>query len=81
MRIYYQGKPAGLSNLKAKKSILIQTEPTINSDILEKFGKVSYDERNKSFRIEVERDCRVEISRFLFEKGFVVKELHLEGAE
>ncbi len=36
-----------------------------------------YDEERDIFVIEVEKDCRVELSKTLFENGYIVKELHL----
>lgn len=61
----------------SRMEIAVQTEPPADESILKKFGKVRYDEERDVFVIEVERDCRVELSKSLFENGYVVKELHL----
>ncbi len=79
--IIYKGrivKTGKISDFNSKITVIVQTEPIISADLLEKFGNVRYDEKNQIFTIEADRDCRLEISKFLFEKGYIVKELHLE---
>jgi len=79
--IIYRGKMrkvGKIAELGGKPAIVVQTEPRADEGLLKKFGKVSYDERRDVFILEVERDCRVEISKHLFENGFVVKELRLK---
>ncbi|MEM4496893.1 MAG: hypothetical protein QXM06_06310, partial [Archaeoglobaceae archaeon] len=64
--------------LQTRKWILIQAEPKIDENILKKFGHVFYNKKDDSLIVETDKDCRLEISKFLFEKGYIVKELHLE---
>ncbi|MCS7119372.1 MAG: hypothetical protein RMH75_04845 [Archaeoglobaceae archaeon] len=71
-------KTGKILELNNKIAILLQTEPRASENLLERFGKVSYDEKSGNFLIEVERDCRLEISKFLFENGYIVKEIHLK---
>ncbi|MEM1670905.1 MAG: ABC transporter ATP-binding protein [Archaeoglobaceae archaeon] len=71
-------KSGKISELVNKTKIVLQTEPEISKEMLEKFGKVSYEETTKSFLLEVEKDCRLELSKFLVENRFLVKELHLK---
>jgi ABC-2 type transport system ATP-binding protein len=56
-------------------SIAVETEPELDPSILETFGRVSM-EGSKAI-VEVEKDCRVEISKALNERGYIVKELHM----
>jgi ABC-2 type transport system ATP-binding protein len=56
-------------------SIVVETEPDIDPSILKQFGKVKLE--NSKAIVEVERDCRVEISKTLCENGYAIKELHM----
>ena len=66
-----------IEDFRGKTKIAVQSEPKANEELLKKFGRVSYDEKSDVFVIEADDDCRIEIARFLFENGYVVKELHL----
>ncbi|WP_202319927.1 ABC transporter ATP-binding protein [Archaeoglobus neptunius] len=70
-------KTGRIDKLNSKMSIIVQTEPQADESLLREFGDVSFDEQQDAFVIDVERDCRVEISKRLFESGYIVKELHL----
>ncbi|MBO8183390.1 MAG: ABC transporter ATP-binding protein [Archaeoglobus sp.] len=56
-------------------TIVVETEPPINTSILEPFGKVKV--RDSQAIVEVQKDCRLEISKTLIEEGYLIKELHL----
>lgn len=73
-RIVKVGK---ISELSGSMEVVVQTEPRADESLLREFGEVEYDESRDVYVIKVESDCRVEISRTLFEHGFVVKELSL----
>lgn len=78
--IIYRGKMlkvGRINELSGSLGIVVQTEPKADENLLKKFGRVGYDEIRDVFVVEVERDCRVELSKNLFENGYVVKELHL----
>ncbi|MEM0203993.1 MAG: ABC transporter ATP-binding protein [Archaeoglobaceae archaeon] len=78
--IIYRGKlikSGKISSFNSEFFIEVQTEPKADIELLRRFGDVTYDERTQNFLIKVEKDCRLEISKYLFEKGYVVKELHL----
>lgn len=79
--VIYKGrilKSGKISDFNSKITLIVQTEPIASAELFEKFGNVRYDEKNQIFMIETDKDCRLEISKFLFEKGYIVKELHLE---
>ncbi len=79
--IIHRGKIVAKGPIRAfdsKLRIVVQTEPKLDESLLKKFGDVSYDERRDAFVVEVEKDCRLEISKLLYGSGYVVKELHLE---
>ncbi len=73
-RIVAKGR---IEDFRSTLRIQIQTEPEIDGSVLRKFGEVGYDEDNQCFIVEVDRDCRTEMAKELFEMGYVVKELHL----
>ncbi len=73
-RIVAKGR---IEDFKSTLKIQVQTEPEVDENLLKKFGEVSYNEESGCFVIEVEKDCRSEIAKKLFEMGYVVKELHL----
>lgn len=78
--IIYKGKlikSGKISDFNSEFFIEVQTEPRADIELLKRFGEVMYDEGTQNFLIKVEKDCRLEISKHLFEKGYVVKELHL----
>jgi ABC-2 type transport system ATP-binding protein len=80
--VIYRGKimaKGSIGDFSKKIKIAVQTEPEIDEEILKKFGRVDYDERlaGGAYVIETEKDCRLEIAKALFERGLVVKELHL----
>ncbi len=56
-------------------TIVVETEPLAEASVLEAFGKVKV--RDSKLIVEAEKDCRLEISRILFDKGYLIKELHL----
>ncbi len=66
-----------IDELSSGVRIAVQTVPEVDEEILKSFGKVSYDERSGNYIIEAERDCRVELSKLLAERGFLIKELHM----
>jgi ABC-2 type transport system ATP-binding protein len=56
-------------------TIVVETEPPAEASVLEAFGKVKV--KDSQLIVEAEKDCRLEISRTLFDKGYLIKELHL----
>lgn len=56
-------------------TIVVETEPAADASVLEAFGEVKV--KDSRIIVEAEKDCRVEISRALFDKGYLIKELHL----
>ncbi|AGK60436.1 ABC-type multidrug transport system, ATPase component [Archaeoglobus sulfaticallidus PM70-1] len=56
--------------------ILVEADPKPDPSIFEDFGEVKAE--NDRFWIISDRDCRTEISKKLFEEGYLIKELHLE---
>ncbi len=66
-----------IDELSSGVRIAVQTVPEADEEILKKFGKVRYDERSGNYIIEAEVDCRVELSKILTERGFLIKELHM----
>lgn len=78
--IIYRGrmlKVGKISELSGSLAIVVQTEPKADESLLKKFGRVGYDEIRDVYVVEVERDCRIELSKSLFENGYIVKELRL----
>ncbi|MET1125166.1 MAG: ABC transporter ATP-binding protein, partial [Archaeoglobaceae archaeon] len=66
-----------IEDFSSKTRIAVQSEPKASEELLKKFGNVSYDEKSDVFVIEADGDRRVEIAKFLFNNGYIVKELHL----
>lgn len=66
-----------ISEFKTRMEIQVQTDPPADESILKKFGDVRFDDEKNVYIVEVERDCRVELSKALFENGYILKELHL----
>ncbi len=56
-------------------TIVVETEPSIDASILEPFGNVKV--KDSQIIVEAEKDCRIEISKTLVQKGYIIKELHL----
>jgi len=79
--IIYRGRMlrvGKISELCGSLAVVVQTEPRADEGLLKRFGRVSYDEKRDAWIVEVEKDCRVELSKHLFENGYVVKELRLK---
>lgn len=55
--------------------IVVETEPEVDRSILKQFGKVRVEDSRVI--VEADRDCRIEISKLLFQRGYTIKELHL----
>jgi ABC-2 type transport system ATP-binding protein len=66
-----------IKDLSSGYRIAVAAEPEPDQKILKKYGRVKYDYERGIYLLETDRDCRIEVSRELFEHGFVVKELHL----
>lgn len=58
-----------------KVTIVVETEPIVNTSILEPFGDVKI--KDSQTIVEAEEDCRIEISKTLVREGYIIKELHL----
>lgn len=68
-----------IDDLSGGIKIAVQTVSEVDEDLLKKFGKVSFDEElaGGCYILEVEEDCRVELSKTLVESGYLIKELHM----
>lgn len=64
-----------IEDFKQNIVIVVETEPALDASILESFGNVKV--KDSQAIVEAEKDCRVEISKMLVEKGYIIKELHL----
>jgi ABC-2 type transport system ATP-binding protein len=82
--ILYRGKlitKRKIDEFSSGYRILVQPEPFDDNlmDLLSEFGEISMSDR--MILITSERDCRLEVSKKLFENGYYLKELYIKDID